>query len=182
MAEWRNGSSARRAGGLYLHDRRGSRNSAEGGAATFAAALKSGRFAPVLQARNLFDPQLPLNLLQRHTLRLWNHSLHPNELQHHHACKERENVSRRKGGDHLGEESGEQGGEDPVCEAAQSLAFRAMTIGKYLGDKYPDDRALADRVRSDEGENANRYERQMISKKRPRNEAERRDVAVRANK
>jgi hypothetical protein len=89
----------------------------------------------MLYKRRSPDAQLPLNLLQRRALRLRNHRLHPDELQHHHAGKERENVAGRKAGDHLREESCEQGGEDPMREAAERLALRAMAIGKYLGDK-----------------------------------------------
>jgi len=39
-----------------------------------------------------------------------------------------------------------------MSETAQSLAFRAMPIGKYLGDENPNHRPLTDRVRGDEGE------------------------------
>src|ERR1700688_1497530 len=102
----------------------------------------------------LSNTQLFLDLLQRHTFGLRNHGLHPNKLKDHHACKKGKNVTRRKRGDHLGEESCEQRGEDPVGEAAQSLTFRSMTIGKYLRDKYPDDRSLANRGRRNEAENA----------------------------
>jgi hypothetical protein len=51
-------------------------------------------------------------------------------LQNHHAGEEQENVTGRELGDHRQEESGEQGGKDPVREAAERLTFRAMTIGK----------------------------------------------------
>src|ERR1700692_528368 len=116
----------------------------------------------------LCDSQLFLNLLQRHTLRFRNHRLHPNQLEHHHAGKKQENVAGREGGNHLGEKCCEQGGENPVSEAAESLSFRAMTIGKYFGDQYPDDCALADGVRGDESENANRHDGEMAREKGPR--------------
>src|ERR1019366_4969662 len=72
--------------------------------------------------------------------------------------------------------------EDPVREAAESLAFRAMTVGKYLGDENPDDRSLTDRVRGNEGEDTNRHDRVMLCKKGPGDETERADVAERADK
>src|SRR5271163_1877878 len=112
-----------------------------------------GRIAHVRRSWSLLcDPELFLNLFQRHTLRLRNHCLHPNELQHHHPGKKREHISGRKGGDHLRKESCEQGGENPVRETAEGLTFRAMTVGKYFRDEYPNDRSLADRVRRDECE------------------------------
>lgn len=129
----------------------------------------------------LFDPQLLLDLLQRYTLRLRNHRFHPNQLENHHAGKERENVSGREGRDHPREERCEQRGEDPVREAAQRLTLRAMTIGKYLRNKHPNDGALADCVGSDEGEDAHRHDREMIAEKGPGHEAERGDVAERTD-
>src|SRR5579863_2617635 len=53
---------------------------------------------------SLCDPKLFLDLLQRNALRFRDHGFHPDQLQHHHACKERKDVSRRKRADHLGEE------------------------------------------------------------------------------
>src|ERR1700682_161615 len=133
------------------------------------------------QIVTLFNTQLFLNLFQRHTLRLRNHCLHPNKLKNHHAGKKRKHITGREGGDHPREESREQGGEDPVSEAAKSLTFRAMTIGKYLRDKNPNHRSLADRVGGDESEDANRHDREMTCKESPGNETERCDVAERAN-
>src|ERR1700722_15221287 len=66
-------------------------------------------------------------------------------------------------------------------ETAESLTFGAMAIRKYLGDENPDDRALPNRVRGDEGEDADRNERKMIGKERPRDQAQRDDVAERAD-
>src|SRR5258708_23727297 len=106
----------------------------------------------------LTDPQLSLNLLQRHALRLRNHRLHPKQLENHDAGKERENVTGREGGDHPREKSREQGGKDPMREAAKGLTFCAMAIGEYLGDKDPNHCALADRVSSDECKNAYRHD------------------------
>src|SRR5260370_34844039 len=114
------------------------------------------------RVHGLFDAQLFLDLLQRHALRLRNQRLHPDELQNHHAGEERENVTRRKGGDHLREESRKQGGEDPVREAAEGLTFRAMTVGKYLGDENPEDRSRANGGPDDEGKEANGYDREML--------------------
>jgi hypothetical protein len=56
-------------------------------------------------------------------------------LQNHHAGKEQEDVTGRELGDHRRKEGCEQGREDPVSEAAERLTFRAMAIGKYLGDE-----------------------------------------------
>jgi len=103
-------------------------------------------------------------------------------LQNHHAGEERENVTRRKGGDHLREESRKQSSEDPVCEAAEGLTLRTMTVGKYLGDENPDDRSLANGVRGDEGEDTNRHDAVMLRKKSPGNQTERADVSERADK
>src|SRR5579863_10497896 len=130
---------------------------------------------------SLSDPQLFLNLLQWHALRLWNHGLHPNELQNHHAGKEQENITGREHSDHLREEGCEQGGEDPVREAAKRLTFRAMTIRKYFGNENPDDRSLADRVGSNKSEDANWNDGKMTCKESPRDQAERGDVAERTN-
>ena len=66
-------------------------------------------------------------------------------------------------------------------EAAEGLALGAMPVGKYLGDKNPDDRSLADGVGRDEGEDADRHQRKMIGKKGPGDQAERNDVTERAN-
>jgi len=52
----------------------------------------------------LFDAQLLLDLLQRHVFCLWNHGLHPNELQHHHAREERKDIPGREVGNHSREE------------------------------------------------------------------------------
>ena len=105
----------------------------------------------------LFDPQLSLDLLERRTFRLRNHGHDPEKLEHHHAGKERKNVTDWEGGDHLREESSEQSRKDPMRAAAQTLALRAMAIGEYFGDKNPDHRSLADGVRADEGEDASRH-------------------------
>src|SRR5882762_11311148 len=131
---------------------------------------------------SLFDAQLFLDLFQRDALRLRNRRLHPNELQNHHAGKEREDVTGRKGGDHLREKRRKQGGEDPVREAAEGLTFRAMTVRKYFGDEHPDDRSLADRVRGDKGKNTNWHDAVMLRKKSPGNQTERSDIAERSNK
>jgi len=120
----------------------------------------------------LFDPQLPLNLLQRHTFGFRNHRFHPDQLQHHHPRKEREHITRRERRDHPREESSEQGREDPVRETAERLALRAMAVGKYFGDENPDDRALPDGVRGDEGEDADGNEREMVREESPRDQAE----------
>src|SRR6266478_2811257 len=90
-----------------------------------------------VKVHGLFDAQLFLDLLQRHALGFRNHRLYPNELQNHHAGKEREDVTGWESGDHLWEKSRQQGGENPVREAAERLAFGAMTVGKYFGDEYP---------------------------------------------
>src|ERR1035437_1323 len=120
----------------------------------------------------LFDAQLSLDLLQRHALRLRHQRLHPNELENHHAGKEREDVTGWKSGHHLRKESRKQGGEDPVRETAEGLTFRAMTVGKYLGDEDPDDRSLTDRVRGNEGKDTNRHDRVMRRKEGPGHETE----------
>jgi len=104
----------------------------------------------------LYDAELFLDLLQRYPLRFRNHGLDPDELKHHHAGKERENIAGREGGDHSRKKGCEQGGEDPVREAAEGLAFGAMTIRKYLRDKNPNDGALSDGVGRDERKDANR--------------------------
>ena len=65
--------------------------------------------------------------------------------------------------------------------AAQALALRAMAIGKYLGDENPDHRSLADRVRGDEGEDANRHDQEVPGKESPCHQAKRSDVADRAD-
>src|SRR4029077_19687790 len=111
-----------------------------------------------------------------------NQRLHPDKLQNHHAGKEREDVTRRKCRDHLRKESRQQGGEDPVRKAAESLTFGTMTVGKDLGDKDPDDRSLTDRVRGNEGEDANRHDAVMLRKKSPCNQTERADVSERPDK
>jgi len=57
-------------------------------------------------------------------------------------------------------------------ETAQGLAFRAMTVGKYFGDKDPNDCALADCVGRDEGKDADRDDRVMLGEERPCNQTE----------
>src|SRR5579863_10344232 len=125
-----------------------------------------------LRSTLCFDAQLPLDLFERHALGFGDHGLYPKELEAHHAGKEGENVARRKGGDHPGEECGERGGKDPVGETAEGLTFGAMAVGEYLRDKDPDDSSLADGVGSDEGEDADRHDREMLGEKRPRSRAE----------
>src|SRR5208337_2034360 len=56
-----------------------------------------------------------------------------------------------------------------------------MTIGEYLGDENPDDRALTNRMRCDERENTNRHDRKTLGKEGPRHQAKRSDVAERAD-
>ena len=70
--------------------------------------------------------------------------------------KNRKTLAGVKAGDHLRKEGREQGGENPVREAAQRLAFGPMPVGEDLGDEHPDHRPLADGVRRDEGEDASR--------------------------
>src|SRR5271163_638991 len=154
----------------------------EGGGKPSARTRDALFFSRILRDEGgLLDPQLSLNLLQRRALRLRNHRLHPDKLQHHHEGKERENVADRKRGDHLREERGKQRSEDPVRPAAHTLPFRAMAIGKYFGDENPDHRSLADRVRGDEGEDANRHDQEVTGKESPRDQPERSDVADRAD-
>src|SRR5271157_4443615 len=67
-------------------------------------------------------------------------------------------------------------------EAAQGLTFGAMPVRKYFGNKNPDHGSLTDRVRGDEGKNANRHDSKMLSKEGPGHQAERGNIAERANK
>src|ERR1043166_1782531 len=101
---------------------------------------------------------------------LGHHQLHPDKLQDHHAAEEQEDITGSKRGDHFGEKRGEQGGKDPMSEAAQRLAFGAMAVGKNLGDKYPDDRALSNGVGADERKNAGRDNGKMFAEECPRSE------------
>ena len=100
---------------------------------------------------SLFDAELMLDLLERHAFRLGNPHFYPDQLQHHHEAEKGENIARWKGGDHLGEKGGEQGGENPVGEGAERLAFGAMAVGEDFRDKNPDHGSLTDGVRGDEG-------------------------------
>ena len=86
----------------------------------------------VAAAVTLLDAHLPLDLLEWYAFRFRNHRPHPQQLKHHHSGKERENVAWRKYPDHLRKERGEQGGENPVREAAERLPFCPMTIRKDL--------------------------------------------------
>src|ERR1700733_5273739 len=130
---------------------------------------------------SLFDSQLFLNLFEWYAFRLRNHRPHPDKLKHHHAREEREDVARRKCGNHFREECCEHRREDPVREASQSLALRAVAIGENLRYKHPDDRSLANRMRCDKPEDAGRHDREMSSKERPRYQPERSDVSERAD-
>src|SRR6516225_8784148 len=125
--------------------------------------------------------ELPLHLFQGHSFSFWDHRFHPHELKYHHHGEERENVAGRKHGDHLGEECGKQGGEDPMREAAECLTLSPMLIRKYLGDEYPDNSSLADRVSRNECEDAERNNRIVLRKESPRHQAERRDIPERSN-
>ena len=118
-----------------------------------------------------------LNLLERHALGLGHHGLHPNELKHHHAGEEGEDVARREDVDHWREKRGEQRREYPMCEAAECLAFCAVTVGEDFRDEDPDDRALTDGMGRDESEDADGHDGVMLGEERPRNQAERDDVA-----
>src|ERR1035441_303498 len=82
----------------------------------------------------LFDPQLLLDLLQRYTLRLRNHRFHPNQLENHHAGKERENVSGREGRDHPREERCEQRGEDLFLHLRSALKGPSRKYMEALKD------------------------------------------------
>ena len=55
----------------------------------------------------LFKAQTFLNLLQRDSFGFGHHELHPEQLQHHHAAEEREDITGREGRDHFGEKGGE---------------------------------------------------------------------------
>src|SRR5580698_1200568 len=129
----------------------------------------------------LLDAQLFLNQLQWHAFGFRHHRFHPDQLQHHHAGEERENVPGREMRDHLWEESREQRGEYPMRETAQRLAFRTMPVGKYLRDENPDNRSLTNRVGGDEGEDAYRHNGVMIGKKSPGHKAERGNISERAD-
>ena len=126
--------------------------------------------------------ELLLDLLQRHALGLRNHHLHPNKLENHHPGKKRENVAGREGCDHLREKRCQRGSEDPVREAAERLALGALPIRKDLRNKHPNDRALTDGMRGDEGEDTNRHDAVVLGKKSPGNQTERADVSERADK
>ena len=134
-----------------------------------------------VRARLLPETQLLLNLLELNALGLWNHRLHPNELQHHHPGKKREHITWRQSRNHLGEKSRERGGEDPVGEAAQSLALRPMAVGENLGDENPDYRSLSNRVCGNERENADRHNGVVLGEKSPGHKAERENVAERSD-
>jgi hypothetical protein len=56
-----------------------------------------------------------------------------------------------------------------------------MPIWKNLRDEDPDDRALADGMRGDEGKDARGHDAEVLGEKRPRAQPERRDVAERAD-
>src|ERR1035437_3659863 len=97
------------------------RNSAEDGAAPLAP-LRSFRFP----AAPLFDAQLFLDLLQRDSLRLWNHCLHPNQLENHHAGKKRENGTGRERGHHLREERCRSEEHTSELQSRQYLVCRLL--------------------------------------------------------
>src|SRR5450755_1123728 len=120
-----------------------------------------------------------LNLLQRNPFSLRDHRFYPQKLQAHHPGKEGEHVSRMKRRNHFGEECGKQSGEDPVRETAKRLAFGAMTVGKYLRDKNPDDCALANGMCRNKGNNAGRNDGVTLRKKCPRDQPKRQNVAER---
>ncbi len=92
------------------------------------------------------------------------------------AGKEREDIARRQYGYHLWEECGQQSGKDPVSEAAESLTFRAMAVGKDLGNEYPNHGALSNGVRCDESENADGNDRVMAGEESPSHQSKRGDV------
>ncbi len=153
-----------------------------------AAALRGESFTerfltcmPEARARLLSETQLLLNLFERNALGLWNHRLHPNQLQHHHSGKERKHITWRQSRNHLGKESGERCSEDPVRETAQSLAFRAMAVGENFGDENPDHRSLSNRVCGNERENADRHNGVVLGEKSPGHKSEREDVAERSD-
>lgn len=98
-------------------------------------------------------------------------------MEDHHEAEEAEDHGGGEGGDHRGEEKGEEGGEDPVGEAAEGLALGAVAIGEDFRDEDPDDRALADGVGGDEGEDASGDDRVVFGVEGPGAEAEGSDVA-----
>ena len=68
-----------------------------------------------------------------------------------------------------------------MCETAEGLTFRTLTVGKDFGNENPDDRALSNSVRSDKGEDANRHDGVMLREEGPSHQTERGDVAERAD-
>src|ERR1041385_5972277 len=134
-----------------------------------------------LGIRSSREAQPPLDLLERHAFGLRNHRQHPHELQRHHPAEEEKDRPGREVAHHQWERGGEQRGEHPVCRAAERLARRAVGVGEDLGDQNPDHGALADRVRRDKGEDAGRHDGDVAGIEGPRAEAERRDVAERAD-
>jgi hypothetical protein len=76
-----------------------------------------------------------LELLQRDASGFGNHRLNPQELQAHHPGKKGKHISGMECRHHLWKKSREQGGKDPVREAAQGLTFGTMAIRKYFGDE-----------------------------------------------
>ena len=51
--------------------------------------------------KSLPDPQIFLDLFQRHIFCLNDHRLYPDKLENHHATKEKEDIAGRKRGDQL---------------------------------------------------------------------------------
>lgn len=66
-------------------------------------------------------------------------------------------------------------------EAAERLTFCSKPVRKNFRNEHPDDRALADGVRGDEGKDARRHDGEVFSKERPRAQSERPDVAERSD-
>src|SRR5215472_158004 len=133
----------------------------------------------LLRTEALRGSELVLDLLERHSLGFGNHRFHPHELKYHHRGEERENVAGRKSRDHLRKKCSEQRGEHPVREAAEGLPLGAMLIREDLGNKYPNDGSLADRVGRNKSEDTDGDNRVVLSKESPCHQTERRNIAER---
>jgi len=125
--------------------------------------------------------EIPFDVLESATLGFGHHHFHPYELEDHHEAEEEEHVSGGEGRHHRREKQGEEGGENPVGEAAERLALRPVTVRENLRDQDPDDRSLSDRVRCNERKHARGNDGKRFGEERPRTKAERGDVAKRAD-
>src|ERR1700684_3832944 len=100
--------------------------------------------------------QACIDLLERHSLGLDHHDLHPDKLQNHHTREKHEYVARREVRHQLWKKTCDYCRAHPMCEATKRLTLGSVSIWKDFRYVHPDDRTLPNCMCRNKGEDASR--------------------------